>query len=61
LVDTVDCVIASSDPEHLVALIGCEGLVVVHTPRATLVVPVEQAQRVKDLHAIVAQEHEDHA
>jgi mannose-1-phosphate guanylyltransferase len=25
-------VVASSDPEHLVALVGCEGLVVVHTP-----------------------------
>ena len=25
-------VVASSDPDHLVALVGCEGLVVVHTP-----------------------------
>jgi mannose-1-phosphate guanylyltransferase len=46
-------VVASSDGEHLVALVGCEGLVVVHTPRATLVMPAEQAQRVKDLHALV--------
>ncbi|HUR50971.1 MAG TPA: sugar phosphate nucleotidyltransferase, partial [Mycobacteriales bacterium] len=59
LLDSRDCVIASSDPEHLVALVGCEGLVVVHTPRATLVVPASQAQRVKDLHAVVAAHHEE--
>lgn len=61
LLDSRDCVVASSDPEHLVALVGCEGLVVVHTPQATLVVPVSQAQRVKDLHAVVAAEHEEKA
>ena len=49
-----DCVVASSDPGHLVTLVGCEGLVVVHTPTATLVMPADQAQRVKDLHAQVA-------
>lgn len=61
LLDTRDCVVASSDPEHLVALVGCEGLVVVHTPHATLVVPADQAQRVKDLHALVAAEYEERA
>jgi mannose-1-phosphate guanylyltransferase len=47
-------VVTSSDPDHLVTLIGCEGLVVVHTPGATLVMPASQAQRVKELHAKVA-------
>jgi len=50
-----DNVVTSSDPEHLVTLIGCEGLVVVHTPGATLVMPASQAQRVKELHAKVAE------
>lgn len=50
------CVVASNDPSHLVTLVGCEGLVVVHTPTATLVMPAEEAQRVKDLHALVAQQ-----
>ncbi len=49
-----DCVVASSDPDHLVTLVGCEGLVVVHTPTATLVMPADQAQRVKELHALVS-------
>ena len=50
-----DNVVASSDPDHLVTLVGCEGLVVVHTPTATLVMPAAQAQRVKELHALVAE------
>jgi mannose-1-phosphate guanylyltransferase len=54
-----DCVVASTDPEHLVALVGCEGLVVVHTPTATLVMPAAAAQQVKDLHALVAQHAPD--
>jgi mannose-1-phosphate guanylyltransferase len=56
LLDSRDCLVASTDPTHLVALVGCEGLVVVHTAKATLVVPAEQAQRVKDLHALVAEQ-----
>ena len=51
-----DNVVASSDPDHLVTLVGCEGLVVVHTPTATLVMPAAQAQRVKELHALVQQQ-----
>lgn len=55
LLDSHECLVASSDPSHLVALVGCEGLVVVHTPAATLVMPAAQAQRVKDLHALVTE------
>jgi mannose-1-phosphate guanylyltransferase len=58
LLDSRDCVVASSDPGHLVALVGCEGLVVVHTPEATLVVPASEAQRVKELHGRIAADHE---
>jgi mannose-1-phosphate guanylyltransferase len=50
------CVVASNDPDHLVALVGCQGLVVVHTPTATLVMPAAEAQRVKDLQALVAEQ-----
>ena len=57
LLDSKDCVVASTDPTHLVTLIGCEGLVVVHTPTATLVVPADQAQRVKELHGLVQTQH----
>jgi mannose-1-phosphate guanylyltransferase len=39
----------SEDPRHLVALVGCENLIVVHTPRATLICGKDQAERVKQL------------
>ncbi|RKX36143.1 MAG: mannose-1-phosphate guanyltransferase [Verrucomicrobia bacterium] len=38
-----------SDPDHLVALVGCDNLVVVHTDDATLVCPKGESQRIKDL------------
>jgi mannose-1-phosphate guanylyltransferase len=34
---------------HMVAVAGMKGVVVVHTPDATLVLPAERAQEVKDL------------
>jgi len=39
----------SEDPRHLVALVGCEDLIVVHTPRVTLVCRRDQAEHVKQL------------
>lgn len=38
------------DREHLVALVGCEGLVVVRTARATLIMPRGKAEALKALH-----------
>ena len=61
LVDAHENVVASSDPDHLVALVGVEGLIVVHTDKATLVVPVDQAQRVKELHQQVVEQQGDFA
>jgi mannose-1-phosphate guanylyltransferase len=39
----------NSEPGHTVALVGCEGMVVVHTPDATLVMPAEKAQELKSM------------
>ena len=61
LVDAHENVVASSDPDHLVALVGVEGLIVVHTERATLVVPVDQAQRVKELHQQVVEQQGEYS
>jgi len=46
-----DTLVVNEDAKHTVALLGCEGLIVVHTPEATLVVPRDQAERLKELHA----------
>ena len=53
-VDSRDNVVvgdAGLNGTHTVALLGCSGLVVVHTPDATLVMPADKAQQLKDLHA----------
>ena len=54
LVDTHNTLAASSDPEHLIATIGCEDLVIVHTPDATLVCRADCADSIKELHRQVA-------
>jgi len=51
--ETADCLIASSDSEHLVAAIGCRGLVVIHTDRATLVCRADLAEKIKEVQKIV--------
>ena len=53
---TIDCnntLAVSDDPEHAIAMIGCNDLVVVHTKDATLVFPASEAQRVKEMHELV--------
>ncbi len=45
----------SAEPEHLVACLGCEDLIVVHTPEATLVCPRSRADEIKSFHALVAE------
>jgi mannose-1-phosphate guanylyltransferase len=58
VVDSSGCVAISADEgAPLVALVGCTDLVVVATPTAVLVVPADQAQRVKELQAEVARRH----
>jgi mannose-1-phosphate guanylyltransferase len=53
LQDTIRTSIASDDPRHLIAAIGCEDLIIVHTADATMVCRSDQAQAVKRLHAAV--------
>jgi mannose-1-phosphate guanylyltransferase len=49
LVDSFNNIVVSSDPEHLVALLGVSDMIVVHTKDATLVCPKTDDQRVKEL------------
>jgi mannose-1-phosphate guanylyltransferase len=55
LVDTKGTLVAGSDPAHLVAVLGCEDLIVVHTPTATLVCRRDRAEDVKKLQALAAE------
>jgi mannose-1-phosphate guanylyltransferase len=53
-VDTSGTFVASNDPAHLVAVIGCQDLIVVHTADATLVCRRDRAEELKKLHAMVS-------
>jgi len=47
--------VASSDSKHLIATLGCEDLIIVHTPDATLVCRADQAENIKELHKLAGQ------
>jgi mannose-1-phosphate guanylyltransferase len=55
LLETTHTLVASSDPGHLVATIGCENLIIIHTPDATLVCPANRAESIKELHKLVGE------
>lgn len=49
LVDSGGNVIVSDDPQHLISTVGLHEMIVVHTRNATMICPIAQAQRVKEL------------
>ncbi|WP_432946611.1 mannose-1-phosphate guanylyltransferase [Kribbella sp. CA-253562] len=58
LLDSHDNVIVTDDPDHLIAAVGLRGHIIVHTQDVTMVCPLADGERVKDL---VAQVQSDHA
>ncbi len=54
LVESSGAIAVSTEEGHLVACLGCEDLVVVHTPKATLVCPKSKAEELKKLYAELA-------
>lgn len=57
LLDTEKTLLASSEPGHLLAAIGCRNLVIVHTPDATLVCPADRAEAVKEVQRLAAERY----
>ncbi|MFV2066349.1 MAG: mannose-1-phosphate guanylyltransferase, partial [Pirellulales bacterium] len=47
--ETSHCLVASSDPDHLIATVGCEDLIIIHTDRATLVCRSDKAESIKQI------------
>jgi mannose-1-phosphate guanylyltransferase len=50
ILDTRGTLVASSDPGHLIAALGCDDLMIIHTPDATLVCRKDRAESIKELH-----------
>jgi mannose-1-phosphate guanylyltransferase len=57
LLDSSGNVVFSDDPEHLIALVGVRDSVVVHTRDVTMVCPMADAERVKQLLAEAERRH----
>lgn len=51
-----DALVVNAEPGHRVAALGLENIIVVHTKGATLVMPASQAERLKDLHALLPED-----
>jgi mannose-1-phosphate guanylyltransferase len=49
LLDCRDTIVVTEDDGHLIAAIGMEGVIIAHSPEATLVCPIEKADRLKEL------------
>ena len=48
-IDTKNSVIVSTNENHMIALIGVEDMIIIHTDDATLICPKSQAQQIKTL------------
>ncbi|MCC5828028.1 MAG: mannose-1-phosphate guanylyltransferase [Phycisphaeraceae bacterium] len=60
LLDTRRTLVASSDPAHTITAIGCQDMLIIHTPDATLVCPRDRAEEIKKLHAEVGNKIGEH-
>lgn len=56
LVDSGENVLISSDPDHLIGAIGLHRQLLVHTSDATLICPLDEADRLKELVAAIEEQ-----
>ena len=55
LLDCKNSIVVTEDDGHLIAAIGLENIVVAHSPDATLVCPIDQTLRLKELLEMIRQ------
>lgn len=59
LLDCANTLVVSHDDNHLVAAVGCEDMIIVHTPHATLICHAQNAEQIKALHGLVGERFDD--
>lgn len=59
LMDSKNNIVATEEKDHLLALIGVENMIVAHSKDATLVCPIDQAHRLKELLERVNDHHSE--
>jgi mannose-1-phosphate guanylyltransferase len=55
LLDCKNSIIVTEDKGHLIAAVGLENMVVAHSPDATLVCPIDQTHRLRELLELIKQ------
>ena len=50
LLDTHGTLVTSNDPKHLIATVGCDDLIIIHTSEVTLVCRKDSAESIKELY-----------
>jgi mannose-1-phosphate guanylyltransferase len=50
LSDTSNSLLTSGDSDHLIAMMGCRDMIVIHTRNATLICPADKAELIKGLY-----------
>lgn len=53
--DSTGNLLVSEDPQHLIAVVGCQNLIIVHTADATLVCQADHDQDIKKIHNHIIQ------
>lgn len=48
-IDSANILSVTEIPDHLIATINCRDLIIIHTPKATLVCPAKDAERIKQM------------
>jgi mannose-1-phosphate guanylyltransferase len=59
LLDCKNSIIVTEDDDHLIAGIGLDDVVVVHSPDATFVCDIKQSERIKELLEIIEKQGKD--
>ncbi len=59
LLDSSDNLLVSEEENHLIAGIGLEGLIVIHTPGVTMICPKDRDQEIKKLYGAVREKYGD--
>lgn len=57
MLDSKNNIVATEEKDHLLALIGVENMIVAHSKDATLVCPIDQSHRLKELLEKIKQHH----
>lgn len=55
LMNSSNTLVVSNESDHLIATLGCKGMIIIHTPEVTMVCSEREAEAIKELHKLVGE------